>query len=383
MPECKFASGICLEAGCSQKACRHIGSLLDGVGVQVRGIWIEVRGLYVEPRFRVEVGRILRIWKLVLVLMVAALAALAYLVFAPYGAGRETFVEIPPHTGTPGMGRALEAAGVVRSRGLFTALRELEGGTLKAGEYRFQEPASLLSVYRRLRRGDVFTVEVVIPEGYNLFDIAAAVEGAGLTSREAFLAAAAANTGLVRPWNPQAVSLEGYLFPDTYRFSRHVTPAGILAAMMHRFGQVAIRMGLTGPEVPRIVTLASLVEREVHANAERPLVAGVFENRLRLGMPLQTDPAVVYASMLRGTWTGVIHRSELQSDSAYNTYTHAGLPPGPICNPGVAALRAAIEPAKTAYLYFVARADGATTFATTLAEHQANVTAYRASVQGR
>ncbi len=126
-----------------------------------------------------------------------------------------------------------------------------------------------------------------------------------------------------------------------------------------------------------MVNLASLVEREVHLDAERPVVAGVFENRLRLGMPLQTDPAVVYASLLRGTWTGVIHMSELRSDSPYNTYTHTGLPPGPICNPGVAALRAAMSPAKTPYLYFVANADGSTRFATSLEEHQANVSAYR------
>ena len=126
--------------------------------------------------------------------------------------------------------------------------------------------------------------------------------------------------------------------------------------------------------------MASLVEREVHVDAERPVVAGVFENRLRLGMPLQTDPAVVYASMLRGTWTGVIHQSELHSDSAYNTYTHAGLPPGPICNPGVAAIRAALHPKRTGFLYFVANADGSTRFAETLKEHSTNVAAYRAGL---
>jgi UPF0755 protein len=125
--------------------------------------------------------------------------------------------------------------------------------------------------------------------------------------------------------------------------------------------------------------MASLVEKEVHLDAERPEVASVFENRLTEGLPLQTDPAVIYASMLRGTWTGVIHQSELHSDSAYNTYAHRGLPPGPICNPGIAALLAAIHPANTNYLYFVADANGATRFSTTLAEHNANVAAYRAS----
>ena len=314
-----------------------------------------------------------------LFLLVVAVAALGFLVLAPFGPEQPVFVDIPAHTGTLGMGTALEQGGVVRSRWLFAGLRELEGGSLKAGEYRFAEPASLLEVYRRLRRGDVFTVAVVIPEGYNLFDIALAVEAAGLASQQDFLAAATTNTGLIRQWNPHAVSLEGYLFPDTYRFSRHATPAIMLAAMTRRFGQMALRLGLAGPQVPALVTMASLVEREVHLDAERPVVAGVFENRMRLGMPLQTDPAVVYASMLRGTWTGVIHRSELQSDSPYNTYRHAGLPPGPICNPGVAALKAAEHPTRTEALYFVANADGSTRFATTLEEHNGNVAAYRAA----
>ena len=319
----------------------------------------------------------MRVLKLLLLMLVVAVAALGYVLLAPFGPEQPTFVEIPPHTGTVGVGAALERGGVVRSRWVFAALREVEGGTLKAGEYRFVQPASMLGVYDRLRRGDVFTVQVVIPEGYTLFDVAAAVQGAGLAERQDFLAAAAANTALIRAWDPKAVSLEGYLFPDTYRFSRHATPAMMLAAMTRRFGQMAARLGLAGPEAPRIVTLASLVEREVHVDAERAVVAGVFENRLRLGMPLQTDPAVVYASMLRGTWTGVIHQSELRSDSPYNTYTHRGLPPGPICNPGVAALRAALHPEHTDFLYFVAKADGTTRFATSLGEHNANVAAYR------
>ena len=320
----------------------------------------------------------MRVWKLLLFFVLAGVAGLGYEVLAPFGPTEATFIDIPARTGTFGIASALEGGGAVRSRWLFAALRELEGGTLKAGEYRFSQPASLLEVYDRLRRGDVFTIAVAIPEGYNLFDIAGVMESAGLMSRSEFLTAATENTALIRQWNPRATSLEGYLFPDTYRFSRHATPAMMLATMTRRFGQVAIRQGMAGPEVSRLVTMASLVEREVHVDAERPVVAGVFENRMRLGMPLQTDPAVVYASMLRGTWTGVIHMSELRSDSAYNTYTHVGLPPGPICNPGIAALRAAMHPTKTDYLYFVAKADGSTHFAASLAEHNANVAAYRA-----
>ena len=322
----------------------------------------------------------MRVFKLLLFLGLVAVVGLGYVVLAPFGPAGETFVDIPARTSSFEIASLLERGGAVRSRWVFAGLRELEGGTLKAGEYRFAEPASTLEVYRRLRRGDVYTIAVVIPEGYNLFDVAATVEAAGLGSRESFLTAAAANTGLIRQWNPSAMSLEGYLFPDTYRFSRHATPANMLATMTRRFGQMALRLGLAGPEVPTTVILASLVEREVHVDAERPVVAGVFENRLRLGMALQTDPAVVYASILRGTWTGVIHQSELHSDSPYNTYAHKGLPPGPICNPGVAALRAALEPRRTNYLYFVANPDGSTRFAATLQEHSANVTAYRAGL---
>lgn len=325
----------------------------------------------------------MRVLKLLLVLVLVAVAAVGYVVLVPFGPTAETFVEIPAHTSSFGIATLLERGGAVRSRWAFAGLRELEGGTLKAGEYRFAEPASMLEVYRRLRRGDVYTIAVVIPEGYNLFDIAAAVQTAGLASQDSFLAAAKVNTGLIRQWNPHATSLEGYLFPDTYRFSRHTTPANMLSAMTRRFAQMSLRLGLAGPEVPAVVTMASLVEREVHVDAERPLVAGVFENRLRLGMPLQTDPAVVYASMLRGTWTGVIHQSELHSDSPYNTYAHTGLPPGPICNPGMASLRAALHPQRTDFLYFVANADGSTHFAATLKEHSANVAAYRAGLPMR
>ena len=319
----------------------------------------------------------MRVLKLLVFVVLVALSVSGYVLLAPMGPGTATFVEIPPGTGTGGIASALQSAGVIRSRWAFAALREMEGGTLKAGEYRFAQPASMLAVYDRLRRGDVFTVSVVIPEGYNLFEVAGAIEGAGLARREDFLRAAAANTALVRQWDPGALSLEGYLFPDTYRFGRRTTPTAMLGAMTRHFAQVAARLGLGGPSLRRTVIMASLVEREVHLDAERPIVAGVFENRLRLGMPLQTDPTVAYGSMLQGTWTGVIHRSELRSSSLYNTYTQPGLPPGPICNPGVAALRAALKPASTPYLYFVANPDGSTHFATSLRDHQANVSAYR------
>jgi UPF0755 protein len=323
----------------------------------------------------------LRLLKVILVLAILGAAVAGFYVLVPYGTSTETFVEIAPGTGTAGIARQLQQAGIIRSAAAFEAFKEFEafhrpGGTLKAGEYRFEHAAPLTEVYARLRRGDVFTITLVVPEGYNIFDIAAAVQQAGLGSSVAFLQAEKQDTALIQQWAPGASSLEGFLFPDTYKFSRHATPLQMLTAMVKRFGQMATKLGMKG-DVERTVTTASLVEKEVHIDAERAEVASVFENRLAAAMPLQTDPAVVYASLLLGTWTGVIHETELHSDSAYNTYTHAGLPPGPICNPGVAALKAALHPADTKYLYFVADANGATRFATTLEQHNANVAAYR------
>jgi UPF0755 protein len=320
----------------------------------------------------------LRFLKLLLFLAILVAAAAYFLVLMPYGPSSETFVDIPAGTGTAGIAAQLQHAGVIRNRFAFEAVKVWRGGSLKAGEYRFDHPAPLIEMYDRLRKGDVYTRTVLIPEGFNIFDIAQAVAGAGLSSPEAFLAAERQHTELIARWSPNATSLEGYLFPDTYKFSRHATPAMMLSTMVKRFGQQAERLGLSDADAARVVTMASLVEKEVHVDAERPTVAGVFENRLASGMPLQTDPTVIYASLLNGTWTGTIHQSELHGDSPFNTYAHTGLPPGPICNAGIAALKAAMHPLKTGYLYFVADTNGSTRFATTLGEHNGNVAVYRA-----
>jgi len=319
----------------------------------------------------------LRFLKLLLVLVVVAAAAAWYFVYLPYGPSSETFVDIAPGTGTVGIAKQLQQAGIVRSAAVFEAVKEWRGGSLKAGEYRFDHPATVEEVYARLHKGDVYTLTLVIPEGYNVFDIAQAVQSVGLGSSAAFLAAERQHTELIARWSPAASSLEGYLFPDTYKFGRHATPLQMLSVMVKRFGQETAALGLGGGDVARTVTMASLVEKEVAMASERPTVASVFENRLAAGMPLQTDPTVIYASLLQGTWTGVIHQSELHLDSPYNTYVHAGMPPGPICNPGLAAIKAAMHPATTDYLYFVAGTDGSTKFARSLDEHNANVSAYR------
>jgi UPF0755 protein len=286
-------------------------------------------------------------------LVLAAAGAAAWLVFTPFGPQTETFVDVAPGTSAARIGRQLEAAGVVRSQFAFDLVRWVQRGTLRAGEYRFDHPATVDEVYARLERGDVYTKTVVVPEGANIFDIAARLEQAGFGARGEFLDEQARQTSLVADLDPGAKSLEGYLFPDTYHFSRKATLAQITAAMVRRFRQEASRLGLK-ENVHEVVTMASLVERETALDAERPLVASVFENRLAKNMPLMTDPSVIYGLELKGEWHGVIHESDLKRNTLYNTYLHAGLPPGPIANPGVRSLRAAMEPARTDYLYFVA-----------------------------
>ncbi len=313
--------------------------------------------------------------------------ALAFLLLAPFGPRRETFVEIAPGTSSRQIARELQSQGIIRSRYSFDLVRlsmgVSGGGTLKAGEYRFDHPAKVMEVYDRIQRGDVFTIPVTIPEGSNIFDIAARIEAAQLGSKETFEAAALHGGALIQDLDPRAASLEGYLFPDTYQFGRQTSAAQILSAMVKRFRSAAGSLGLQG-NVHRVVTMASLIERETPIERERPLVASVFENRLAQGMPLATDPSVIYVALLAGRYRGTIYQSDLDAASPYNTYKNPGLPPGPICNPGMSALSAALNPAKTNYLYFVATSadpSGHSRFATTLEEHRKNVLAYRQSMQ--
>jgi UPF0755 protein len=307
---------------------------------------------------------------------------LAYLGYhqlnVPVAPRAETFVEVVPGMGTRAIGAKLAQDGIVRSQYLFDFWHIVRGGTLKAGEYRFAQSETLPSVYNRIVRGDVYTRTVTIPEGFNLFDIAQAVEDAQLGSKDSFLAAATQNVALIADLDPGARNLEGYLFPDTYRFPRRLPPTQILGAMVRRFRQNTASIGLLG-DYHRIVTLASLVEKETPQAEDRPLVASVLENRLAKNMPLMTDPTVIYAALLEKKYRGTIYQSDLQRDSAYNTYRHTGLPPGPICSPGMASLTAAMHPADSQYLYFVAdaRASGHSRFASTLEEHERNVSAYR------
>jgi UPF0755 protein len=322
------------------------------------------------------VRRFLIVFFLILTLLAVSLGTRE--VILPAGPPVETFVEVVPGMGSRAIGALLAEHGIIRSRYAFDLWHVLRGGTLKAGEYRFEQPATLGVVYNRLVRGDVYTQTVTIPEGFNLFDIAQAVEDAQMGSKESFLAAANQDVVLIADLDPGAKNLEGYLFPDTYRFQRHQPPSQLLAAMVRRFRQSSASIGLGG-DYHRIVTLASLVEKETPVAEDRPLVASVLTNRLAQDMPLMTDPTVIYAALLEKQYRGAIYQSDLKRDSAYNTYRHSGLPPGPICSPGIASLQAAMHPADSKFLYFVAdaAASGHSRFAATLEEHERNVNAYR------
>jgi len=320
---------------------------------------------------------------LVLLLAAAALvlAALAAYVLWPYRAfEREVFIDFPRGTDSWAMAERLERVGVVRSRWQFLLVRALRlGRRLQAGEYRFAKAASPLEVFDRIARGDVFYYELAVPEGRNIFEIAASVERLGLMPAREFLKVAR-EPALIRDLAPEAPSLEGYLFPETYHVTRHQSAAAICRMMTGRFRQVWKELGAAAG-VHAAVTLASRVENEARVPEERPLIASVFHNRLRIGMKLDCDPTAAYAAILDGSYRGTIYKSDLENPSPYNTYRHAGLPPGPIANPGAAALRAVLDPADTGSLYFVLRSDGSGRheFSDNLATHQAAVARYRSS----
>jgi UPF0755 protein len=315
------------------------------------------------------------------VLLAGWVAASLYLPYQKFPS-QGVFVDVPRGASRRAVARLLANQGVVRSRWVFEALsRWRSRSTLQAGEYFFDHPVTSPQVFDIIANGRVYVRELVIPEGFSMFDIADLVQREDFTSRDNFLAAAR-NPALIRDLIPGAPSLEGFLFPATYEFPRHPTGEQMVAAMVAHFrrewGEIsAHRPNLSGLALEQVVTLASLVERETPKAEERPVVAGVFINRLHRRVPLQCDPTVVYALELAGNYKGSLDAASLPFDSPYNTYRHTGLPPGPIANPGSASLKAALDPPETDYLYFVANTEGGHFFSRTLAEHNDNVALYR------
>jgi UPF0755 protein len=356
--------------------------------------------------------------KLLLFIVLIAAAAAAWLWYSinyPYqGFGTEgVFVEVPHGSSSRGVARLLERKGVVRSSVAFELYaRRHPRRSLQAGEYFFDRAASAHDVFWKLANGQIFEQPFTVREGETMFDIAHDLETANFMPAGDFLRAAK-DSALIHDIAPQAATLEGFLFPATYLLSRHPSAAALTADMVKKFKEewTAVtaaassgdRMTTSGAfteatptnssavasnpppstrPVAAVVTLASLVERETPKPEERPLVAGVFENRLHKNMLLQCDPTVIYALEQQGRYNGTISNADLHIDSPYNSYTHTGLPPGPIGNPGEASLRAAYQPAHTNYLYFVANTQGGHFFSATLAEHNNNVIKYRRLLAG-
>lgn len=361
------------------------------------------------------------VW-LFLIAIVGIAGWFAWALLMPVEPSRQKFVMLRPGFSTRRIAAELKNAGIIRSQDAFVLWHYLHPKrSLKAGEYLFDKPANVIQIQKRLRRGDVYFHTVVVPEGFTMFDIARAIEDAGLGPAQDFLKVAQTDTSLIADIAPNAHSLEGYLFPDTYQFSRMMSMQEMAQTMVCQFHIVAKQIGLITAEsgetavsgsgrsghlcvvvnvqprdasdapsitaepsdVQRTVIMASIVEKETSVPEERPMVASVYYNRLNKNIALDADPSIIYAELLSGTYQGALHHADMQFSSPYNTYRHAGLPPGPIGNPGRSALEAAMHPVQSDFYYFVADAQGHHRFARTIEEHNKNVVAYRQAMRGR
>ena len=314
------------------------------------------------------------------ILLLASPLAMAYQGFAS-----SVVVDFPKGTSAQAMAQQLAEAGVVRYPWQFVLARLLHPAVrLQAGEYQFSHPDTTWNVFNRIVRGDVFFYVLTIPEGSNMFDIAGSLNQFDFLHAQDFLRAAR-DPSLIKDLAPNAPTLEGYLFPSTYRLTRRTTARDLCRMMTDQFRKhwQQLQEESHAASVSQTVTLASLIEKETAIPAERPLIASVFENRLRLGMPLDCDPTTIYAALLDQRYHGTIYKSDLASANAYNTYQHTGLPPGPIANPGAESLQAAIAPTGTEFLYFVAKADGSGghQFSKTMDEHSRAVQSYRRNLR--
>ncbi len=330
---------------------------------------------------------------LLLLVVLLALAAGAFALWVRRDVNRpvdhpsaERIITIEPGTGAAAVVAKLSEAGIVRHPiplRLYLRLTGRSGG-LRAGDYKFASPISPMQAIDKIRRGEIFLERVTIPEGYNRFDIAETLaEKTNLASKEEFLRLTN-DPSLVQRIAPEARNLEGYLFPDTYSYNAKTTPEELIRAMVNRFNDVftpewGTRANQINLTVHQVITLASIIEKEAKIPDERPHMASVFFNRLRIGMPLGSDPTFIYAAVLAGDYDGNPNQPRFrQRQSPYNTYLVTGLPPGPIASPGRASIEAVLNPDNTDDLYFVVNSrDGRHKFSRTAAEHDAAVSEYR------
>lgn len=297
---------------------------------------------------------------------------------------QEIIFEIPKGTSVINVASQLKEKGIVNNPLVFRLMYQIlyYPTPIKAGEYKVVLPTSIKEVLQLLVKGQVYLRAITIPEGLTRLEIADLLANKlSFFPAEDFIAATASNT-LIKDLDPEASNLEGYLFPETYYFPKGVTAFDVAKAMVEQFRQIftpvwrarAIQLGFS---VREIVTLASLIEKETSRPEERSLISAVFHNRLQRKMKLDCDPTIIYALKLCGKYDGRLGWKDLKLDSPYNTYLYPGLPPGPIANPGAAALEAALYPADVDYLYFVSRNDGTHVFSRTLQEHNRNVLLYQ------
>lgn len=295
--------------------------------------------------------------------------------------GETAIVEIPKGEGANRIFARLEDSGVVRASFAARLVHRfrLAGRQLKAGEYEFTAAATPEEVLRKIADGRARQYSVTIREGLDRWQVAAELAKGLPWLDPDEIADVIANPAPIRDLDPEAKDLEGYLFPDTYAFTRGTEEVDVVDRILRNFRlrwEVAVAKAGPPPEgssLHEILVLASLVEAETGAPAERPRIAAVFRNRLRIGMPLQCDPTVIYAMKRDGRWKGNIRKTDLSAENPYNTYVNRGLPPGPIGNPGLAALEAVLAPAGTNELYFVSKNDGTHVFSADYASHQAAV----------
>ena len=315
---------------------------------------------------------------LALLLIAAGFYLYISIQLGPYGKGGTVF--IPRGSSAQQTAQILQDNGIIRNTWAFRGLARWRGvqAQLKPGEYQFEAGITSREVLEKIVKGDRIVRRLIVPEGYTFQQIAALMEKAGI-AKPGEVQKYFRDPNLLNSLGFPAVSLEGYLFPASYEYDRDTQVEALLRQMIQKFqaslrGPLEDRIKKSGWTVPQVVTLASIIEKETGLATERPLISSVFHNRLRIGMPLQTDPTVIYGLP---NFDGNLRKEDLRNPHAYNTYIHVGLPPGPIASPGIASLEAVLSPSVSNYLFFVAKGDGSHFFSATLDEHNAAVANYQ------
>jgi UPF0755 protein len=332
-----------------------------------------------KSRFRFILISVI-VFAVVICLGVYYVYSLVYSPFKGYSEEKKIVV-IQRGSSVDDMIHTLVYAGVLKDEQGFKVILKFKGGerSLLAGEYLFDRPMSAMEVYDKFRRGDVYYHRFTVPEGKDIYDISAIAEAEGLFRKEDLLSIMN-DPALILDIDPSADSLEGYVFPDTYLVSRIMEPGEIVAKMIGNFrekynGNLKGIIIAQGSDLRQIVIIASIIEKETSLPGERSIISSVIHNRLKIGMGLQMDPTIIYALKKDGAYDGNLKREHKAMDSPYNTYKYRGLPPGPICNPGISSLIAACSPADTKYLYYVSKNDGSHEFSTNVHDH--NMAVYK------